>query len=258
MTPKLFAFTCGWWKADLSFFIGGDAGERIRSPIPAYLIEHPKGLAVFDTGMAERYRIPGRARDSATKHAGLEFNERDDIAAHIRAIGKDPGGVKWIINSHLHADHCGGNASLPNAHVIIQRRELEYARAHADGVLYESAYFDNGQPLILIDGEHDLFGDQSVMLIPTIGHTPGHQSARVQLIGGAVILTADCCYLKRSLDEMRLSAGNWDAEKSLETLSKLRSLREAGVRLFYGHDAEFWKTVPQAMPLEPFRSSEAK
>lgn len=249
MIPKLFAFTCGWWQADPSFFIEGDTGDRIRSPIPAYLVEHPRGLAVFDTGMAERYRIPGRARDLASKHGGLEFDDRDDIAAHIRALGRDPAQVKWIINSHLHTDHCGGNASLPNAHVIIQRRELDYARAHADGMLYEPGYFDNGQPLMLIDGEHDLYGDQSVTIIPTFGHTPGHQSARIQLANGLVVLTADCCYLRRSLDEMRLSRGNWDAEKSLETLRKLGSLRDAGVRLFYGHDAEFWKTVPEATPL---------
>ena len=144
MMPKLFAFTCSWWRADPSFFIDGEAGDKIRSPIPAYFIEHPKGLVVFDTGMAERYRIPGKARDLALQHGGLEFDSQDDIAAHITAIGLDPGKVKWIINSHLHADHCGGNVSLPNAEVIVQRKELEYARARADGMLYEPAYFDNG------------------------------------------------------------------------------------------------------------------
>ena len=102
---------------------------------------------------------------------------------------------------------------------------------------------------MLIDGEYDVFGDQSVTIIPTFGHTPGHQSARIRLANGPVILAADCCYLKRSIDEMRLSRGNWDAETSLETLRRLRSFREIGVRLFYGHDAEFWKAVPQATSL---------
>jgi hypothetical protein len=58
MTLMLFAFTCGWWDAQPSFFMEGDSGAPIRSPIPAYLIEHPRGLAVFDTGLGDRLIMP--------------------------------------------------------------------------------------------------------------------------------------------------------------------------------------------------------
>jgi glyoxylase-like metal-dependent hydrolase (beta-lactamase superfamily II) len=245
----LFAFTCGWWDAHPSFFMEGDSGAPIRSPIPAYLIEHPRGLAVFDTGLGEHMRIPGPSRDYAIRVAGTDFSDRDDIAAQIAATGRDPGKVQWIINSHLHSDHCGGNASLPNATVVVQRNEVPFAEEHEDGALYALDYFRTGQSIKLIDGEHDLFGDGSVVIVPTIGHTPGHQSALVRLASGDVLLTADCCYLERALDQMRLAPGNWNQTLALETLGRLHNARSTGTRLFYGHDAEFWRTVPQGAPI---------
>jgi glyoxylase-like metal-dependent hydrolase (beta-lactamase superfamily II) len=238
--------TCGWLDLSMSFFIEGENDQKIWSPVPAYLIEHSKGLAVFDTGMGARFRIPGPARDAAST---VRFDPEDDIAAQMSAMGKDPSAVNWIINSHLHLDHCGGNSSLPNATLVLQRKEIEYARANADGRLYAPADFETGHPMLLLDGEHDLFGDGLVTILPTFGHTPGHQSARVQLPAGNVILAADCCYLKRTLDELRLSALTYDKEQALATLRVLASMRNSGSRIFYGHDADFWATVPQNVPL---------
>lgn len=144
-----------------------------------------------------------------------------------------------------------GNASIPNATVIVQARERPAARADADSgsQLYDPKDFDNGHPVLAIDSEHDLFGDGSVVLFPTYGHTPGHQSARVKLQDGDVILAGDCCYLKRSLDELRGSPRDADREASLATLRHLASLREQGARIFYGHEGAFWKTVPQGQPI---------
>ena len=80
----------------------------------------------------------------------------------------------------------GGNADLPNAKLVLQRREWEAAsdpeQVRRNG--YNRADFDLGQQLQLIDGEHDLFGDGSVVCIPTYGHTAGHQSLRVQSEAG--------------------------------------------------------------------------
>jgi len=168
---KLLAFTCGWFQAPVGFFLDGGEKDMLRSPVPAYLIDHPKGLALFDTGLGRRF-MRDRAFPLPPEATGFEFDESADIAVRLRSIGVDPGKISWIINSHLHADHCGGNASIPNATVIIQRRELDAARQGGDGRTHNKDDFDHGHPVLAIQGEHDLYGDGSVLLFPSYGHTP--------------------------------------------------------------------------------------
>ena len=109
-----------------------------------------------------------------------------------------------------------------------------------------AADFDLGHKVILLDGEHDLFGDGSVVCLPTHGHTPGHQSLRVRLAAGEVVLAADSCYFCRTLRERRLPRNVDDREAMLASLDRLAGLERGGARIFFGHDGEFWNSVPQA------------
>jgi hypothetical protein len=111
---------------------------------------------------------------------------------------------------------------------------------------YNRRDFDLGHKRLLIDGEHDVFGDGSVICLPTYGHTPGHQSLRLRLDGGEVVLAADSCYFCRTLRERRLPPRAHDREAMLASLDRLAALEAGGARIFYGHDPEFWQTVPQA------------
>ena len=95
-----------------------------------------------------------------------------------------------------------------------------------------------------IDGEHDLFGDGSVMCLPTFGHTPGHQSLKVRLSDGDVVLTADACYFRSVLENLKLPRQVHDREAARAALLRLRELEAAGNRLFFGHDADFWRDKP--------------
>jgi len=97
-----------------------------------------------------------------------------------------------------------------------------------------------------VDGEQDLFGDGRVICLPTHGHTPGHQSLRVRADNGGVVLAADSCYLRETLDGLQLPAIVHDREEMTRSLRKLRALRDRGVRIVFGHDPEQWSTVPQA------------
>jgi glyoxylase-like metal-dependent hydrolase (beta-lactamase superfamily II) len=100
--------------------------------------------------------------------------------------------------------------------------------------------FDLGHKSRLVDGEHDVFGDGSVVCLPTYGHTPGHQSLRLRLDHGEVVLAADACYFCQTLREGRLPRNMYDRE------AMLASLERSGARIFFGHDPEFWQTVPKA------------
>lgn len=241
--PLVFAFTCGWLRLNTSFFLEGEPG-RITVPATAFLIEHRQGLAVFDTGLGPRFLPP--SNDPAAPVVRL--SEEDRIDRRLEAIGVDPAQVRWIISSHLHLDHAGGNSFLPEATLVVQASEWDYAHAGIDSA-YHLPEVDTGHRLLKIHGEHDLFGDGSVVIFPTPGHTPGHQSARVRTMTGEVLLAADCCNLRRSLDEMRLPDHVHDAAAYRDTLGKLGRLRDQGVRIFYGHDPDDWSLVPQGQAL---------
>jgi hypothetical protein len=106
------------------------------------------------------------------------------VSARLEAIDRDPSKIDLIINSHFHFDHVGGNALIPNATMLVQRCEWE---AGMDPEMaarrgFNSRDFDLGHKLRLVDGEHDVFGDGSVVCLPTHGHTPGHQSLRLRLV----------------------------------------------------------------------------
>lgn len=140
---------------------------------------------------------------------------------------------------------------MPNADVVVQRAEWE-AGHDADTIrsnFYDPKDYDTGHRMHVVEGEHDLFGDGRVVCVPTFGHTPGHQSLRVRLDGVEVVLASDACYLRRTLEELHLPSVVHDREGMLASLRRPRALRDAGARIFYGHDPEFWATVPQG-PVE--------
>lgn len=248
---RLFALTCGWLTGPTANFLAGESG-RLRVPIPCYLIDHPRGTVLFDSGMHPDAGVDATARlGLAAKIFQVELGPSEDVHGRLAALGVDGARVQYLVNSHLHFDHTGGNARVPNARIVVQR--AEWAAGHdPEGIranYYDPKDYDTGHDTLLIDGEHDLFGDGSVVCVPTPGHTPGHQSLRVRLPGGDVVLAADSCYLRRTLETLHLPTVLHDRELALATLRRLRAWREAGARIFYGHDPEFWATVPQG-PVE--------
>jgi N-acyl homoserine lactone hydrolase len=249
MSLRVFAMTCGWLTGDFGRLMEGGEG-RIRMPIPAYLIEHPDGTALFDTGLHPDCQHDPADRVGSRLASLFEFDFRpgEEIGARLAALGRDPAGVDLVINSHFHFDHCGGNAQVPNATLLVQRREwdtgMDPDAAAQRG--FNPRDFDLGHKLRLIDGEHDVFGDASVVCLPTYGHTPGHQSLKLRLPDGEVVLAADSCYFCRTLRERRLPRFAYDRDQMLASLDRLGALERAGARIFFGHDPEFWQTVPQA------------
>jgi N-acyl homoserine lactone hydrolase len=251
MSVKLYAMTCGWLSADTKMFLAGEEG-KIKVPIPAYLIEHPKGRVLFDSGMHPDVQTDphGRIGELATAFVP-DFHPGEEIKSRLESLNVDPGSVDFIINSHLHFDHTGGNELVPNAKMIVQKREWEagHVPEMIESNFFDPADYDHGHQVQLVDGEFDLFGDGSVVTVPTYGHTPGHQALKVRLDSGDVVMAADSCYLRRTLDEMILPEIVAEPDAMIESLKTLRKLQAAGARIFYGHDPDFWSNVPQA-PLE--------
>ncbi|MGH7048265.1 MAG: N-acyl homoserine lactonase family protein [Stellaceae bacterium] len=249
MNLRLFAFTCGWLEGESGYLMEGGEG-RAQLPIPSYLIEHPGGTVLFDTGMhPDCQRDPAaRIGPRVTDLFTFDYRPGEEISARLETIGRDPSRIDLLINSHFHFDHCGGNALIPNATLLVQRREwdagMDPDTAARQG--FNPRDFDLGHKSRLIDGEHDVFGDGSVICLPTHGHTPGHQSLKLRRNSGDVVLAADSCYFCRTLRERRLPQNVYDRAAMLASLDRLARLEVGGARIFFGHDGEFWKSVPQA------------
>jgi glyoxylase-like metal-dependent hydrolase (beta-lactamase superfamily II) len=240
--------TCGWLTGSLGNLLAGERG-RVEIPVPCYLIDHPAGKVLFDTGLhVQTQTDPVGRLGAVAAFYTVTFGPGEELTARLAAMGIAPADIRFLVNSHLHFDHAGGNAQIPDATLVVQRREWE--AAHDDQQIAANVFdprdYDVGHEMIAVDGEHDLFGDGTVVCVPTYGHTPGHQALQVRLEGATVLLAADACYLRRTLESLHLPPVVHDRNAMLESLRRIRRLRDAGARIFYGHDPDFWRTVPQA------------
>ncbi len=224
----------------------GEPGT-IALPIPSWLIEHDRGLAMFDTGMHTELRTgTERIGPWASKVFEPDLPDGEDVTARLGQHGIDPADIDLVIFSHLHFDHCGGTVEVPNARIVVQRQE--WAAGHHPKLIEHHVYnpddFDLGHEVQQIDGEHDVFGDGSVVCLPTAGHTRGHQSLRLELASGPVVLTGDCVYFERFLDDMTVPQFGYDLDQQRDSMRELARLRSEGCRLLYGHDAGQFASLP--------------
>jgi N-acyl homoserine lactone hydrolase len=242
MSVQIKPMVCGWLEMETGFILKNEPG-RVKIPIPSFLIEHAKGRAIFDTGLHRELQTSISRLGDLAKVFSVHYQPGEELGARLRALEVDPARIDLMINSHLHFDHVGGNADLPNAKLVVQRREWEAARdpEQVRRNSYNHADFDLGHQLQLIDGEEDLFGDGSVVCIPTYGHTAGHQSLRVRLDHGEVVFTADSCYMRKVLEDMVLPPFAYSFDAMRQVIERFRALERAGARLIFGHDPAQWQ-----------------
>src|SRR5262249_28510901 len=147
---------------------------------------------LFDTGMNLRLM---REDDG---EVGVLMSEEDALVPMLAKVGASPQDLSSVVVSHLHNDHAGGLEYLgPNVPVYVSSAELEFA---GDPPVYQRPFYDKedlecGTQWVKLNGEHDLLGDGRLTVIPTPGHTRGHQVLKVKLETRTVVLCADASYL---------------------------------------------------------------
>jgi glyoxylase-like metal-dependent hydrolase (beta-lactamase superfamily II) len=246
MALRLFGCVCGQFHTPPAG-LGLSGDEMIAVPVPFYVLEHPDGIALFDTGLPLGMMDEDDAYRGALRAQGADVSLAPDetLTAHLERLDIDPARVRWVVCSHLHFDHAGGLAQLPNATLVVQRREWE---AGMDPEVSRSyflprPYFDLGHKLHLVDGEHDLFGDGSATLIPSFGHTPGHQSMRVRSQAGDHILVGDACYTCEVVETRRFPDFSDHAAMN-RSLDALLARKEPETVMVFGHDPSQWGANP--------------
>ncbi len=225
------AFTspAGMWRQ-------GESMERqVRFPVPVYLIEVGEERILVDTGLN-----PDAAADAASHYEGAEslgfFRLEQEVPLESQV---DLASLTKVVITHLHFDHAGGLALLPDSLSIhMQRREWEASQdpgAVARNFLLPRDYEGIEERVVLVDGDHDLFGDGSVELLATPGHTPGHQSVRV---GEGLVIGGDVTHFAAGLDDHRLPIFGDDLEVQVASAERLRALRDGGAEVRPGHDPD--------------------
>ena len=250
---NVYALGTGYIELDRASMVSDlEPGQPWTVPVTSFLVSHPSGKLLFDTGVHCQARLDPLARLGAErmKRLAVKSQAGDDVVAQLATLGLTPDDIRFVANSHLHFDHCGGNEFFPRATFLVQRPELESARRPGFVPGYNPSPIDFDHPLDyrMIEGEHDVFGDGSVILFPTYGHTPGHQSLRVRAgKQGQIVCASDACYTRENMDRDVLPKILWDASVMSESLAALRKLRDqVGATMFYGHDPAQWQATPRA------------
>jgi N-acyl homoserine lactone hydrolase len=163
-------------RVDFGYFVRpaeetGTVAPRVE-PCLGYVVDHPQGMILFDTGMGSRPDVDAHYRP-----------RRTDLPEALAAAGTKISDIVLAANCHLHFDHCGGNPVLGQIPVFVQRTELDTARQTKDYTLPELI---EGSRFEQVTGRFEVLPE--VFLMPTPGHTSGHQSLIVRQGDGAVIV----------------------------------------------------------------------
>jgi N-acyl homoserine lactone hydrolase len=226
-------FNVGWISSSAAVWRQGeDPAERIRFPVPSYLIETADERILIDTGLNPAATADPAGFYGRPEVGMFELEVEQDITEQL-----DVSTLTRIVLTHLHFDHVGALALLPaSIPIVVQRREWEGGRDAATiarNFFFPRDYAIEDREIVLVDGDHDLLGDGSVELLSTPGHTPGHQSVRV---GERLILGADVAHFAGTLEDRRFPSFADDFAAQDRSASRLCELRDAGATIVPGHD----------------------
>ncbi len=221
-----------------------DVGTPVRFPVYSVLIEHPDGLFLYDTG----YDL-----DHVTRVLPFEQPQQtpeQTIPAQLKACGVDPGQVGFVINSHFHFDHVGGNKHLANATTLVSKEELRHARVPEpfEHLGYSDLSFDHpGTRYEQVSGDVEIA--DGIWLYETPGHTAGHYSLLVEMDGRpSMIFAGDAAYTHENLERLIVGGFHLDPTAAVESLRRLKRLARAhGAQIFPSHEmASFmsWTKAP--------------
>jgi N-acyl homoserine lactone hydrolase len=241
---RLWALDAPRFTVDSSLLLVGSLGE-IEIPISSYLIEHPRGLVLFDTQCMPKAidEGPEAAYGPLAGVINMVATPELRLDRQIEALGFKTTDVTHVIASHLHFDHAGGLYLFPNARFYMGEGEMR----HAYWPEPAGAAFFVLEDLLPLRGfnwteipsymDHDLFGDGSITLMSTPGHTPGELSILLRLPSRNFILTGDTAHLAGGVEGLAPMPFGYNTNDAVRSLRKLRLMSEANeAYIWINHD----------------------
>ena len=243
---KLYAINCG--RIDVSNFskfsdTGDYDNKSIQLADPCFLIVHPKGVLLWDTGLPDSLITKPETADIyyLTKSVSLQDS--------LKKINLKPSDISYVSVSHSHFDHMSNLDQFPESTWILQKAELAYAQKNSNPFIIDASKLKSWQTAkkMLISGDYDVFGDDSVKILNTPGHTPGHQSLLLRLSqNGVIILSGDLFHQKTSYEPLRVPVFNTSRANTMASADRVRTLlKNTQGRLIVQHDAHDFEKLPK-------------
>jgi N-acyl homoserine lactone hydrolase len=230
---RLYILNCGEGIAgDISRWSPGfNEGKSMAFVDNCYLIKHPQGWLLWDTGVSDSVAaMPNGLAPSDPR--SIHWRRPKTLAAQLDQLGLKPSDIKAVAVSHTHPDHVGNVEMFPAAMLYVQKAEYEWPGAN------NAPRFKPEHPVTKLEGDRDVFGDGSVVILSTPGHTPGHQSLLVKLPKtGAILLSGDAVHFKENWDNRRVPSMNFNKDETVASMQKISdTLAREKAQLWINHD----------------------
>ncbi|MGE3177899.1 MAG: N-acyl homoserine lactonase family protein [Vicinamibacterales bacterium] len=233
---RLYVLDCGTLHLQDGGRVGpAFAGKPLELLDSCYLIKTGQGYVLWETGAPDGLV----AKPATPGSAPLVLSRTQTLMAQLEALGVKPADIKYMAVSHTHGDHAGNVDTLPGVPLLIQKAEVD--AAFVEG---RPSPFAASHPMEKIEGERDVFGDGALRLVPTPGHTPGHQSLVVRLPKtGTLVLSGDAVQIGEQLERFKAAPDKYDPRLvgGIRTVAQLADTLKAQV--WYSHDVEQTKTL---------------
>ncbi|MGZ5091482.1 MAG: N-acyl homoserine lactonase family protein [Burkholderiales bacterium] len=249
---RLYVFNCGESTVeDISRWTPGvNVGKPGAFSANCYLIQHANGLMLWDSGINDG--VASMPEGFQRSKVAPRYTLRRAFSAQLSAMGIQPVQIGHVAFSHTHGDHVGNANLFTSGTLYIQ--QAEYDAAFGSEAIskwgFEVASYEKlrTSKTLKLNSDHDVFGDGSVVIISTPGHTPGHQSLLVRLPRrGPVILSGDMVHLQENWTARRVPSFNYDAEQSRKSMEKIAALMaQTGAELWINHDKAQSDGIPKA------------
>jgi N-acyl homoserine lactone hydrolase len=229
---RLYVLNCGEGTAgDISRWSPGvNVGKSMDFVNSCYLIKHTQGWLLWDTGLADAIAaMPEGQRPSDPR--ATHWRRPKTLAVQMEQLGVKPSDIKYVSVSHSHPDHIGNVAMFPQSMLLVQKAEYDWPAP-------AGPRFKPELPVTKLEGDHDVFGDGSITIIATPGHTPGHQSLLVKLPKtGALLLAGDAVHFKENWDNRRVPEINNNKEQSSASMQRIADIMaKENAQLWINHD----------------------
>lgn len=250
---ELYAIDCGRGEfSDVGIFAddGSFNGQARTLVDPCYLIRHPDGDLIWDTGFPDAIADMDGGLNLVEMGARVTMDAK--LVDQLAQLGLTPADIEFVSFSHSHSDHTGNGNLFAASTWIVDPDERAYmfrddARADAQSFGAYSALENAETRLIEGDADLDVFGDGSVTIIQTPGHTPGHTVLLVRLPNaGAVLLTGDMYHLAESRERRTVPTFNVDRAQTLASMEKVeRIAAETNALVIRQHVQEDFDALPR-------------
>jgi glyoxylase-like metal-dependent hydrolase (beta-lactamase superfamily II) len=237
---RVHVFTKGYIEANGVGFVGRDgreSGVTARFMDRCYLIEHPRGMLLWDTGLADGLAVHVDGLVAGQYRLVVERT----LPECLTGVGTSVDEVSLVGFSHLHSDHAGNARLFPHATLLAGAREWETALQPDPPYGYNPTHYEmlRGQQRIETDDGYDVFGDGAVVILATPGHTPGHQALLLRLDEtGPLVLTCDLAYSIADWHARRAPGWNTSFDDTWRSMDRIDELvAELGARMLSHHDA---------------------